>query len=117
MAFSILRPRRVSQAVCCAAVLLASGGARMARAEADIARVCLSAPEAREAIGANRLADSLSVMISAAQQTHAEALAAKLCRWDDKFVYEITLLGRDSRVIHVFMNAADGRTVKPRDAN
>ena len=114
MTFSDLRPRCVSQAIFCATLLLVAVAAPPARAEADNVRVCLSPPQAREAISANRLADSLSVMKSAAQQTHAEALAAKLCRWDERFVYEITLLGRDSRVIRVFVNAADGKPVKPR---
>ena len=86
-------------------------------AQAAPARVCLSASEAREAIAEHHLADSFSVMRSAAQQAGAQALAAKLCRWSEQYVYEITLLERGGRVTHVFVGASDGKAVKSREAN
>ena len=86
-------------------------------AQAAPARVCLSAAEAREAIAEHHLADSFSVMRSAALQAGAQALAAKLCRWNEQFVFEITLLDRGGRVTHVFVGASDGKAVGAREAN
>lgn len=77
----------------------------------DGSRFCLSTQDARVAIVQHNLAESSSVMRNAAAQVQAEALSGKLCRWNDRYVYEITLLGRDGRVIHVFLNAMDGKTV------
>ena len=86
-------------------------------AQAAGSRVCLSAAEAREAIAEHHLADSFSVMRSAALQAGAQALAAKLCRWNEQFVFEITLLDRGGRVTHVFVGASDGKAVGAREAN
>ena len=77
----------------------------------DGSRFCLTTQDARVAIVQHNLAESSSVMRNAALQVQAEALSGKLCRWNDRYVYEITLLGHDGRVIHVFLNAMDGKTV------
>jgi len=51
---------------------------------------------------------------SAAAQFKAEALSAKLCHLDEEFVYEIALLHRDGRFVHVVMNAATGKFIGVR---
>lgn len=89
--------------------------AAAAQAQEARVRVCLNAAQAREAIVAHHLADPVAVMKNAAQQSRSEALAAKLCQWNDAFVYEITLLGRDGRVTHAFTGASDGKAVSARD--
>jgi hypothetical protein len=74
-------------------------------------RVCLGPAEAREAIAAHRLAEPFPAMRNAANQMHAEAVGERLCRWNEQYVYEITLLRRDGRVIRVFVDAASGKPV------
>jgi hypothetical protein len=79
-------------------------------------RVCLTAAQAREMIGLHRLADPFRVMKGAAHRFQAEALRVKLCRRKDEFNYEISLLRRDGRVIHVFLNAASGKMLRAVNA-
>jgi uncharacterized membrane protein YkoI len=50
-------------------------------------------------------------LAQAAVQASAEAVGARLCRWDESFIYEITLLRSDGRVLRVFMDASSGRPV------
>ncbi len=52
----------------------------------------------------------------AAAQFKAEALSAKLCHLGDELVYEIALLHRDGRLVHVVMNAATGKLLGARNA-
>jgi hypothetical protein len=41
-----------------------------------------------------------------------EPLRARLCRWkQDEFVYEVTVLRRDGRVVFLYMNAQTGQNV------
>jgi len=84
-------------------------------AEPERQRLCFSAPETREKILAHKLSEPFRVMRAAAAQTQAEAIGARLCRWKEEFVYEISLLRHDGHVLHVFVNAADGHTVGSRN--
>lgn len=79
-------------------------------------RVCLTAAQAREIVAARRLAEPFRVMQTTARHFQAEALRAKLCRRKDELVYEITLLRRDGRVIHVSLNAVSGKIVRTVNA-
>jgi len=45
---------------------------------------------------------------------HADPLRSRLCRWNDEYVYEITLLRRDGKVMNVFIKAEDGSLVNAR---
>jgi uncharacterized membrane protein YkoI len=74
-------------------------------------RVCLGPAEAREAIAAHRLTEPFPAMRNAASQMRAEAVGERLCRWNEEYVYEITLLRRDGRVIRLFVDAASGKPV------
>jgi hypothetical protein len=74
-------------------------------------RTCYTAAAARERVAEMKLHEPFALMREASAFAHAEALAGKLCRWNDLDVYEITLLRPDGRVIHVFMNAANGQLV------
>jgi hypothetical protein len=78
--------------------------------------VCLTAAQAREIVTARRLAEPFRVMQTTARHFQAEALRAKLCRRKDELVYEITLLRRDGRVIHVSLNAVSGKIVRTVNA-
>ena len=107
--------------VCRAAVWCAAMGCAAANAvEAEPAHVaaakliCLNAAETREEVKARRLIEPFAALKFAAAQRKAEALTARLCHTGDEFVYDITLLNRDGRIMHVEMGAATGRmAVRP----
>jgi hypothetical protein len=80
-------------------------------------RTCYSAAAARERVAEMKLHEPFDLMRKASAFARAEALAGKLCRWNDLDVYEITLLRPDGRVIHVFMNAASGQLVGALNAH
>ncbi len=81
--------------------------------------VCLSASDTRDQVKAHKLLEPYAALKFAAQQRKAEALSAKLCLSGDDFVYEITLLHRDGKLIHVEMDAGTGKPIaRPsRDAH
>jgi hypothetical protein len=70
---------------------------------------CLSAAETREMVKTRRLLEPFAALKFASAQRKAEALSAKLCRTGEDFVYEITLLLRDGRLVHVDMEAGTGK--------
>jgi uncharacterized membrane protein YkoI len=80
---------------------------------------CLNAAETREEVKAHRLLEPFAALKFAAAQRKAEALSAKLCHNGDDFIYEITLLHRDGRLVHVEMEADTGKLVSrpPREAH
>ena len=78
--------------------------------------ICLSAAETREMVKSRRLLEPFAALKSAGAQRKAEALSARLCRTGDDFVYEITLLHRDGRLVHVEMEAATGKIAVAPDA-
>lgn len=94
-----------------AALAQSSVGAAPAQAQG---RFCLSPMETRESVAIHRLRDPMALLRDAALQTRAEPLGSRLCRWDDIFVYEMTLLRRDGRVVRVFADAISGSHVGPR---
>ncbi|MDB5569059.1 MAG: hypothetical protein JWN93_242 [Hyphomicrobiales bacterium] len=75
------------------------------------ASACLSAPDTRTAIQRHKLADPMATLREAGRKQKADPLRSRLCRWGEKFVYEIALLRRDGKVIRVFVDAADGLEV------
>ena len=105
-------------------LVLASAAARAAEAEPHPAELhaaephaavakpaCLNASDTREQVKAHKLLEPYAALKSAAQQRKAEALSAKLCMSGDDFVYVITLLHRDGRLIHVQMEAGTGKLI------
>ncbi|MDB5643858.1 MAG: uncharacterized protein JWN07_3175 [Hyphomicrobiales bacterium] len=80
----------------------------------DAGRACLSAAETRENVSAHHLREPMALLREAASQTRAEPLNARLCRWNEQFVYEMSLLRRDGRVVRVFVDAASGSRVNAR---
>jgi uncharacterized membrane protein YkoI len=87
------------------------GSSAAARTEPESDRVCFSTAETREKILAHGLFEPFRAMRSAASRSQAEAIGAKLCRWSEELVYEMSLLRRDGRVIHVFVNAKTGLVI------
>jgi hypothetical protein len=98
-----------------AATLSCLGGARGAEAPAAAPAkpACVAENETREEIKAHHLLEPFVVLKSASSSLKAEALRARLCEIGDEFVYEITLLHRDGRVVHVVMSAATGKRLPP----
>jgi hypothetical protein len=96
---------------------LAMTGACARAAEADlrpaatVKPLCLNAAETREEVRNHRLLEPFAALKFAAAQRKAEALSAKLCHTGDEFVYEITLLHRDGRLVHVQMEAGTGKLI------
>lgn len=85
--------------------------------EPPAARACMNARDTREAVGEHKLLEPLEAVRSVQSTTRAELLSTKLCRWNEDFVYEVTFLRRDGRVVRVFMNAKDGKVIPPRAAH
>jgi uncharacterized membrane protein YkoI len=103
-------------AACCA--IMASASASAAEAEAPHAAapkpVCLNAAETREEVKSRHLIEPFAALKFAAAQRKAEALSARLCHTRDDYIYEITLLDRDGRLVHVEMEATTGKmAVRP----
>ena len=71
--------------------------------------VCLNAAETREMVKSRHLLEPFAALKFAAAQRKAEALSAKLCRTGDDFIYEITVLHRDGRLVHVEIEAGTGK--------
>jgi hypothetical protein len=92
--------------------------ARAAEAETRLNSVCLNAAETREEVKARKLLEPFVALKSAAAQRRAEALSARLCHRGDEFIYEITLLHRDGRLVRVEMEASSGKLISraPREA-
>ena len=105
---------RFAVMACAAAwcALVACSAAYPAEAELHPAAakpVCLNAAETRELVKSRRLLEPFAALKFAGAQRKAEALSARLCRTGDDFIYEITLLHRDGRLVHVEMEAATGK--------
>lgn len=83
----------------------------MRRPEPQRIRTCFNPAETREKIISRRLSEPFRLLRGAAGRVQGEALRAKLCRWNDDYVYEIALLRRDGRIIHVYLNATSGQSL------
>ena len=60
-------------------------------------------------VKSRRLLEPFAALKAAGAQRKAEPLSARLCRTGEDFVYEITLLHPDGRLVHVQMEAATGK--------
>jgi hypothetical protein len=87
----------------------AAGAEAPATANAPVKRVCIPENDTREEIKSHHLLEPFIVLKSASAALKADALRAGLCQIGDEFVYEITLLHRDGRVMHIVMNAVNGK--------
>lgn len=93
-----------------------SGHAVEAETRVALKSGCLAPSETREEIKSHRLLEPFAALKAASAQFKAEALSAKLCRNGDELVYEIALLHRDGRLVHVVTNAATGKVIGVRNA-
>ena len=84
---------------------------RRSRTPPRSSRSASNAAETRDEVKAHKLLEPFAALKFAAQQRKAEALSAKLCHVGDDFIYEITLLHRDGRLVHVQMEAGTGKLI------
>jgi len=75
-------------------------------------RACLTAAQAREKIAQHKFVEPFRLTLAMAHRFQAEAIGVRLCRRKDEFIYEISLLRRDGRVIHVSMKATNGQFIR-----
>jgi hypothetical protein len=74
-------------------------------------RTCFNSMETREKIASRRLGEPFRLLRGAAARIQGEALRVKLCRVGEDYVYDISVLRRDGRLVHVFLNAVNGQTM------
>jgi hypothetical protein len=74
-------------------------------------RTCFNSVETREKIASRRLGEPFRLLRGAAGRIQGEALRVKLCRVDEDYVYDISVLRRDGRLVHVFLNAINGQAM------
>ena len=70
---------------------------------------CFTMAQARGKIEAHKLADPFRSMREAAVRLQGEPLGARLCQWDEKLIYEISLLRRDGHIVKIHVDAFSGR--------
>ncbi len=107
--WGVMRSAAYAAGVGCASICPA---AKAAEAELHLVAAkpaCLNAAETREMVKSRHLLEPFAALKFAGAQRKAEALSAKLCRTGDDFIYEITLLHRDGRLVHVEMDAGSGK--------
>lgn len=80
-------------------------------------RQCFSLAQTREKIDTHKLMDPFACMRAAARELSGEALGARLCRLEEAFVYEISVLRPDGRIVKLIFNAATGAPHSGRKDN
>jgi len=84
-------------------------GSASAPALAAAPRVCLDAAETRAAIAEHKFTSPALAQKSAARQAGGgEFLRSRLCRWNEEYIYEISLLLRDGKIARIDVSAVDG---------
>lgn len=79
-----------------------------ARCEEGVGMECFSTAQARGKIAEHGLGEPFAAMRAGAERLGGEAIGAKLCRGAKEFVYEVSVLKRDGRVVKITIGAAGG---------
>lgn len=82
-----------------------------------IRRQCFSTSQTREKIEAHKLTEPLACMRAAAHELNGEALGARLCWLEELFIYEISVLRPDGRIVKLLFDAATGKPHSSRKDN
>ncbi|MDJ0449063.1 hypothetical protein [Methylocystis sp. JR02] len=110
-------------ALAAAAIAATLGPARAEEAPERIAerlpvrRQCFSTSQTREKIEAHKLTEPLACMRAAALELSGEALGARLCWLEELFIYEISVLRPDGRIVKLLFDAATGKPHPSRTNN
>jgi hypothetical protein len=106
---------RIHPIVLALGAAICSTAPALAQSPPTVKGVCFPTGESREEIKAHRLLEPFVALKGAEKAVgKAEALSAKLCRLSEEYVYEVALLHRDGRLVHVVMNAVTGKLVNTR---
>lgn len=70
---------------------------------------CFSTAQTRERIIARKLAEPFASMQAASRHIQGEPIAARLCRVEDDFIYEVSLLQTNGRIVKFLVDAASGK--------
>lgn len=101
-----------------AIALIAALGVSIAIAEDNTTGAqCFSTAQTREKITAEKLGDPFVSMRAAEARVKGEALNARLCQKGDNFIYEISLVRQDGRVVKVLYDAATGQPLSSRKSD
>ncbi len=79
-------------------------------------RLCYNPMDTREKVALHGLRESLSLLREASSELGADPLNARLCRTREQFVYEMSLLRPDGRVVRLVVDAASGARLSAREA-
>jgi uncharacterized membrane protein YkoI len=90
-------------------VVHAEEAAERTAEHASARRQCFSTTQTREKIEAHKLTEPFACMRAAAREHNGEALGARLCRLDESYIYEISVLRPDGRIVKVLFDAATGK--------
>jgi hypothetical protein len=82
-------------------------------AEAPHVRACVSPGQARDILITQRLVAPFRAFGEAMRSGDGEVVGLQLCRLNEDFVYDVTLLRRDGRVVHFLVNARNGVPLAP----
>jgi uncharacterized membrane protein YkoI len=82
--------------------------------QAQAQQFCMSADELREAVDAGHAVPPATASRAAREVASGDVLRIRLCRLDEKFVYQVTTLQRDGRVAHVTIDGASGNVAAIR---
>jgi uncharacterized membrane protein YkoI len=82
-----------------------------------IATECFSTAQTREKITAKKLGDPFVSMRAAEARVKGEALNTRLCQKGENFIYEISLVRQDGRVVKVLYDAATGQPLSTRKSD
>jgi uncharacterized membrane protein YkoI len=80
-----------------------------------VAQPCLSAREMQDSVAANRVvAPAAAVAATRRAVPGADLLRVTLCRDGDAYIYVISVLRKDGRVVHVVVDGPSGRVAHMR---
>ncbi|MCC3244697.1 hypothetical protein LG047_05075 [Methylocystis sp. WRRC1] len=99
------------------AAALACARAEEAAERAPDRPQCFSTTQTREKIEKHKLTDPFTCMRAEAAKLNGEPIGARLCRLAEIFIYEISVLQPDGRVVKIHVDATTGRPHSGRKEN
>ena len=80
-------------------------------------RKCFTPAQTREISNRLKLADPFKILKNIAISIKAEPLRNQLCQWGKIYVYEMTFLPPNGKVMRPYVNATDGTPLNRRQAS
>ena len=84
-----------------------------ARADGERVRGCMTTTQARDILIDQKLIAPFRALGEGARSAQGDAVGLQLCRLTDQFVYDVTVLRRDGRVVHALVDARTGQPMAP----